>query len=504
MNIDSWIEDSWANMGSNTPCPLVEGSNKANYLSWRSIQINRVDLRNPSDDNDDLAALIGFNIFIEKSLEYLEIGTIELIIPGVTLQLTHFLPGAYGGTSYGFVRHEGKWYVTFIIGNQPSIFAVYIPDSSVVYISNYKGVGQGIAEGLLAELDLLIVTRGAELFAFLQNPVSRVGLQVANRHIGHHLWNELSGIEYLLKSRCAEKIEIVYTTDVSNIYSPLEKIFPLFAGKVVVDNGVGDRITRILADRISIIPYGAAFISAALADRLLMLARESDGQLLNSLLSDAGSLALKVLIGLRVENRYWIDQASGYVSLIRRLVEKFHSVAIVFDGHNCGCYGAKIRSFNERLSSSDEEMASVIMERSIVAFVRNDLSDLIESGAVYIADTILMPVNASIMAAMWCDFYISHWGAGLAKYKWIANRPGIVFSARHVLQNKVDVRIYENPRIREGATSHSHVPIDLIEDVVSESTLVKSQGSNYLCFRMNRERFEDFVLKWVADRNYQL
>lgn len=66
------------------------------------------------------------------------------------------------------------------------------------------------------------------------------------------------------------------------------------------------------------------------------------------------------------------------------------------------------------------------------------------------------------------------WGAGLAKYKWVANLPGLVFSSNEVVNGKGDFDIYENTSVREGATACLHLSPEYITDLPNAATVVST------------------------------
>nr|WP_321986423.1 hypothetical protein [uncultured Lichenicoccus sp.] len=56
------------------------------------------------------------------------------------------------------------------------------------------------------------------------------------------------------------------------------------------------------------------------------------------------------------------------------------------------------------------------------------------------------------------------WGAGLAKYRWVCNRPGLVLSNRWNLLHRQDLGIYDQPRYQEGGTALRFVDATCITD----------------------------------------
>ena len=78
-------------------------------------------------------------------------------------------------------------------------------------------------------------------------------------------------------------------------------------------------------------------------------------------------------------------------------------------------------------------------------------------------------VTASICACDLSDFFIAPWGAGLAKYSWVAKKRGFVFSNTETLTNKHDLDIYHSSKYIENPSSIEFFPTDLITDMSSDN-----------------------------------
>ena len=70
-------------------------------------------------------------------------------------------------------------------------------------------------------------------------------------------------------------------------------------------------------------------------------------------------------------------------------------------------------------------------------------------------------------------FFISPWGAGLAKYRWAANKPGVVVSSRWVLQNKGDLHIYDSEKYMERPTEIRFIEPKHVFDLEDEPVLIQ-------------------------------
>jgi hypothetical protein len=137
-----------------------------------------------------------------------------------------------------------------------------------------------------------------------------------------------------------------------------------------------------------------------------------------------------VLLGLRVENRTVIDQAEFFCDIIDVLVERLGRVACVVDGHDAvvTAEGAKpFLSHGEGVAKrSAMEVENEILEAIRDRYKGRDDVDVISAVGATMAATVF-----------WCNrsaLFVTPWGAGLAKYRWLCNRPGLVAAGERFLR----------------------------------------------------------------------
>jgi len=73
-------------------------------------------------------------------------------------------------------------------------------------------------------------------------------------------------------------------------------------------------------------------------------------------------------------------------------------------------------------------------------------------------------VQRSLFRSAKSRLFVAFWGAGLAKYRWLANRPGLVVSSHWNLTTRGDLHIYDAPRWIEGAAPISFLNPDCVRD----------------------------------------
>ncbi len=283
-------------------------------------------------------------------------------------------------------------------------------------------------------------------------------------HIGHQLWNELSGIDRLLQAAPMLQVEgalpewiVLNAEEDIELYGPLEQLFPALQG----------RVNRTLPDVTALIRHGyeqgimmlrvtREHVSRRLRERILADARAS---------AAAGSALARlpeqgrpvILLGLRVENRTLVDLGGFLERLVGFIAEHFPDAAIVLDGHNSrGKDGRTIESHGEsRAARSPLQVERQLAER---------LRQRFQHGAAMLVDTIGQPIAASLVWAERCDCFVSVWGASLAKYRWVCNKPGYVLTSRHNLGHRADLHIYDASSFTESPTPLCFIPPELVTD----------------------------------------
>jgi hypothetical protein len=405
--------------------------------------------------------------------------------------------------------------ILLVMGNLPFVRAVYLPTLSIGLLRapGEKPRDEQIwCENVIADLDAWAITCPDLAQRMLEGPPREIALLVRNSHIGHHLWDELGGLEALHRAGALASVDCVHVWPppvATELYRPVDQIFPELNGKVRRYKDTA-AFESALAAGATIAPHGTRFISAALADRILDLCLMAVPVFCRTLDWISEDAEWKILIGLRVENRCWPDQADGYVAALAALAERFGNLAVVFDGHNSADNPAvgSIRSYHEPITDSTDEggeMITVAEERRIVSRVKESLAASDLADKIRIIDTIRAPVAHSIAASAWCDFFITHWGAGLAKYKWIANKPGIVVTNRLMLESgkgkSRNLLIYDSPKCREGVIASSFVPAEIVNDHPGMGRqMVANSDPTSRCFDVDVAAFVGFVVDWVATR----
>ncbi len=288
-------------------------------------------------------------------------------------------------------------------------------------------------------------------------------------HLGHQVWNELSGIDRYLRGgpqRLPDWIALDAAHG-SELYGPMDAIFPELRGHV--ERGVpsvAGLIAHAYANDLFLLRITDEFVSAGLRRRIL----DRVGSLLVAA-TVANTLAaldppLAIVIGLRVENRTLTNLAGILLRIADFLSGRHPGLAIIFDGHN------SLDDAGTTLASHGESVARlrpIDVERELVASVRTGMAHR----PVTILDTIGAPLSASLAWTAASDGFLSIWGASLAKYRWVCNRPGYVLSNRTNLLLRAALHIYSDPLYMEAPAPIRFIDPELVTDDPEATLLVR-------------------------------
>ncbi len=312
-----------------------------------------------------------------------------------------------------------------------------------------------------AEALVPYLRRGAARFASVLR--GRPGL-----HIGHQIWNELSGIDHLMQSgaRSLPDWIVLNASDGIELYGALDELFPALKNRVLRDLAdVRAMIRHAYAHDVMIVRVTREHVSRSLRDRILDRVRVSEayaevreriGRVPRA--TSEQHAAPVILLGLRVENRTLVDLTGFFRNLVGFVVTQFPGAIVVLDGHNARGDGGG--QFIESHAESYARSRPIDVEHALAS----DLRQHFEGRPITIADSIGQPLAVSLAWADRCSCFVSIWGASLAKYRWVCNKTGLVISSRDNLLHRGDLHIYDAPRTMEAPTRLRFIDPDAVTD----------------------------------------
>lgn len=304
-------------------------------------------------------------------------------------------------------------------------------------------------------------------------------------HLGHQLWNELTAIDALVADLPPDRLPLWLVPGLPGgeieFYGPIDALFPEIAGRV--RRGFADQgavIRHVYENRLILFRATRERIGDGLRCRVVAQAALRAPEL------PARSHA--ILIGLRVENRTATDLGALCALVIEEAVRLHPGCTIVFDGHNAR---GGTRS-DHTISSHREDAASqspLAVERGVVDAMRQRFA----GQPVTLLDTLGEPLATSLAWSQACDGFVAVWGAGLAKYRWVANKPGLIVTNRWNLENKGDLHIYDAGAYMADPTPLVFVPAAVMQDRPDAAMLVPFDQATYSNFDFDLDAMRSHV-----------
>ncbi len=349
---------------------------------------------------------------------------------------------------------------------------LYVPTLGLMLTrSGWEGALDAFVPNVEGWLVPLVCRFGAALEGYFRAGASHVASIMRGApsiHLGHQLWNELSGIDQFLRSSAGPHLpRWIVPGPETEVWGAVDKLFPQLVGQV-------DRLARDSDDAIATsYETGACLVRITgehvCADMRASLQRnvEADlvfGEVRRTIEGRTRPDAPVVLLGLRVENRTMVDLLEFCEELLERVAEAFPGVILVLDGHNSSHDGWAIMSHGEGVA----RRPPFEVERQIAGHLRR----LQVGRDVTVVDTLGAPIRTSLA---WCgqaDCFFSIWGASLSKYRWACNKPGLVVTSRWNLTHRADLHIYDSPEYMETPSELAFVDPAVVEDRPNSTLLV--------------------------------
>jgi len=304
---------------------------------------------------------------------------------------------------------------------------LYVPALNILLVRNAWAAGwlDIYVPNLVAWLVPLACRFGDVFEGYFREGASRVASIMRgwpSTHLGHQLWNELSGIDQFLGATSGPHLpEWIVPGLETELWGPIDQVFPQLQGRVDRSAPNADfAIKTSYETGVCLVRITSEYVSAGLRSGLRRMV-EADpvcDEVRRVIQGRPRPDAPVILLGLRVENRTMVDLLEFCEELLECVAQTFPGAILVLDGHNCG--------HDSRVIVSHGELAArrppLEVERQIAAHLRR----LQVGHDVLVVDTLGAPIRTSLA---WCeqsDCFVSIWGASLAKYRWACNKPGLV------------------------------------------------------------------------------
>lgn len=371
-------------------------------------------------------------------------------------------------TGYRFTdpRSQRSFYVTTQDYHDRKT-GLFLPDLGLYCVSGYAPALSKLFPVLLvhAALHQRRLVRCLALPSAKRIPVNFVS-DYPTLHLGHVVWNELSGLQELVSMLDPAALPLVCVLNAaggSEPFGPIEALFPEFAGKVIRPLvSWSDAAGYVYDSNLFFMRYKTRHVPLAVGRRI-RAGVERDPRLaqdrtLAERLHAEGRAC--VLLGLRVGNRTLGDQLGFLVGVIEHLVARLGRVSVVIDGSNARL-GLDASTSYASFGPPGEEEPTITELRIVMALRRH----FHHNRRIEFVSTVGAPLACGLFWIMQCRFFVAPWGAALAKYRWVCNLPGFVVTNRFNLGEPVgDLPIYHAPEFVEAPSPMHFVALEHVAD----------------------------------------
>ena len=374
-------------------------------------------------------------------------------------------------TAYRFVDHaRNRIFYLFTEGYHDRTCAIYLPDCELYCTTGIAPQFRHVSFVFL----LHVVRHSQRLVRYLSTPAGKKKpvnfiSDYPTLHLGHVIWNELSGLMEILKAVEKDRLPDVYVLNADNGSEPfgrIDAVLPELSERVVRPSFKwSDAATHVYEEQLFFTRYMTRYVRQDLGHRVLHQL-EHDPRLIDDRkqaeMLDGRAL---VLLGLRVGNRTIPDLGAFYIQVIEHLVKRLGRVAILVEGHNTRVAGDPSTSFHSFGPANQEE--PVIDELRIVFMIRRHYHN---NHRVEIIGAVGTSIAASLFWTSRCRFFVAPWGASLAKYRWICNKPGFVMTNRFNIGHPIgDLLIYSSSEFMEEPAPMEIIALEDVQDAPGPS-----------------------------------
>lgn len=269
-------------------------------------------------------------------------------------------------------------------------------------------------------------------------------------HIGHYVWNVLSGWERLFGLVDASRIGVLTSYRGKHFFGGVTELYAdeiRSVAHVLRLDTPEDAFAAMLQHRGLALALRDRTVTEDLARRVVGWCREHvSSEFLHALAGVRRAAEPLVMITLRCENRAWVEQESGFVQMINRLAAEHPRLGVIIDGLNAPPPGTT--TFAPMSMEGEQAMAERIAAACPAVRIVNAIGCTPAEGV------------------LWCsaiDAFAAPIGAGLAKSRWIANKPGVGFSNRTFLED-AHFEGYLYSHFREAPLAMLYVAQDDVTD----------------------------------------
>jgi len=327
---------------------------------------------------------------------------------------------------YRFVGNE----VFYLVANREEFqkdFLYFPRINLVVHLSDSQNYHVAHIHEIISFWKAYLVVNSQSIYSSIwsQTPKKILAVVGISENIGHHVWNDLSGIMVTLKAGNLDKVG-KFLVNVPEFFGPIDEIFPeIPSDKIKRINTLETKDgthQEILTDNYFALRLASNFVQEELAQRIYQVCLKKCSSNTIATIENAKKKHFPLIwINIRTNQRKWVSQAEGIANIIQQIATDYPDLGIVFDGVSLRGEGEQAPNYREKALIEGEK----IVVEQILALIPK---------SVTIYNNVPCLMYDSIAWASAVDFYISAFSGGIAKVTWIANKPGILHTS-HTFMN---------------------------------------------------------------------
>ena len=334
--------------------------------------------------------------------------------------------------------------------------AIYFPQQELVVTS---GKSWTFEEVELIEMQWRMVGSFDACYRYLSNykpSDKKVAVCIGLFHFAHHLWNELPGIDRLVRKGMIDSVDKFLV--LREPLGDLRQIFPEIPAGKLERKSTNDAIFEdIVTNDYFVVRIGDYFTSSDTVSRVYNVAKRN----CRPATPDKAERARRqhsplMWIGIRVGSRTWVNQVDGLARLIDRLHTEFPGLGVVFDGFSLPA------DKSNQWSDNPEYDEIVRQENQVVSGIVENLKRRRRQtpGIFNIIGSSIYDANVWAHAI---DVYVSPYGTLQHKVGWLANKPGVIHANTTLLNYRAE---YVWTAVEHGIKPY-YVPRAAVTDVRS-------------------------------------
>jgi tetratricopeptide (TPR) repeat protein len=300
-------------------------------------------------------------------------------------------------------------------------------------------------------------------------PKELVAAQGFYPNLGHYLWNDVTGLQYLYDNGILNKISKLLMGP--HEYLNVGDIFPeIHSDKIVKVPNYFSVFKTILENNYFAVRATGYAVTQGLATRIYEAYHKKCSKTFLEEVERSKKHFPLLCFQIRTHNRVWLSQVEGIANIITSLYPDFPNIGVVFEGFS----RPEREELNKDVKKTDYTWDLEKMIESENAVV-DQIRTLIPSD-ICIYSAIGSMIYETIVWDHAMDMFIAPGGSGLTFISWIANKPGVIHGNREACVSNAQRYWIES---RENIVPPVFISLKYVVD--DEASTSHPPNRNYNC-----------------------